>query len=206
MKSVGSYIKASRKAQKISFDALSEETKIKKEFLEAIEKEKWHKLPEFPAVLGFVKNIAAVLGIDKDKAVALLRRDYPPQKLFVNPQPDLKEGLRLGPKFVFALGVLFVLFLVGSYLVYQYYSFNRPPELTVSSPQAGETVLHGDIEVLGITSREAAVKINNQPATVNSDGSFQAIIEVTTQTEAIVVHAVSRSGKEAVVEIPIDVE
>ncbi len=206
MKSIGSYIKAGRKLKKMSLEELAEETRIKKEFLEAIEKEKWHSLPEFPVVRGFVKNIAVAVDIDRDKAVALLRRDYPPQKLPVNPQPDLKEGFRLGPRVTFAVGVLAVILFVGSYLGYQYYSFNRPPELNVTTPQTGQIFSQGNIEVIGKTNKEAAVKVNNQPAIVNKDGSFQTVIEVTNQTEVVVVRAVSRSNKETTVEVSINVE
>jgi len=206
MKSVGTYLKAARKAKKMSFSELEEQTKIKKDFLEAIEKEKWQKLPEFPVVMGFVKNIATTLELDRDKVAALLRRDYPPQKLPVNPQPDLKEGFRWGPRITFALGILAVLVLVVGYLSYQFYSFNKPPELVVGMPEPGEVVSEGDLEVMGQTSSEASVRVNNQPAVVTDNGKFQTTIEVTKTTDKIVVRALSRSNKETTVEVPITVE
>jgi len=206
MKSIGSYLKSARKAKKISLVELEEETKIKKEFIDAIEKENWHRLPEFPVVRGFVKNIATILELDREKSVALLRRDYPPQKPPVSPEPDLKVGFRWGPRITFLLGVLSVILLIVSYLLYQYFSFNRPPELTVTAPVFGSTVSEGDVEVIGVTDPQASVRVNNQPAIVNEDGNFETIIEVTKDTNIISIQAVSRSNKETTVEIPITVE
>ncbi len=206
MKSIGSYLKSVRKAKKISLNELAEETKIKKEFIDAIEKESWQHLPEFPVVRGFVKNIATALELDRDKTTALLRRDYPPQKPSVSPELDLKEGFHWGPRTTFLLGVLSITLLIVSYLLYQYFSFNQPPVLSVTAPTAGSTLPEGDIKVIGTTNPQASVRVNNQPAIVDEEGNFETVIEVTKETNIISVRAVSRSDKESKVEIPIIVE
>jgi cytoskeletal protein RodZ len=57
MNSIGKILKNARIKKKLSLSSLSDKTKIKRDFLDAIEKEEWEKLPEFPVVLGFVKSI-----------------------------------------------------------------------------------------------------------------------------------------------------
>ena len=75
MKTIGESIKSARTRKKISRAKLEEETKIKKEFIEAIESEEWSNLPEYPVVRGFVRSIAQTLKVDTRKMLALLRRD-----------------------------------------------------------------------------------------------------------------------------------
>ena len=77
MKTAGEIIKEARVKKKYSRARLESETKIKKEFIEALEQEDWARLPEYPVVSGFVKNIADALSLDRSRITAVLRRDYP---------------------------------------------------------------------------------------------------------------------------------
>ena len=58
MLSIGELLKQGRLKKKISLVKLEEKTKIKKEFISAIEREEWANLPDYPTVLGFVKTLA----------------------------------------------------------------------------------------------------------------------------------------------------
>lgn len=98
MITIGKFLHAERVLRKISLEAVERKTKIKSEFVEALEDENWSKLPEFPVVLGFVKNIAKTYDIDVNKAVALLRRDYPPKIVSVDPKPPALKRFVWGPK------------------------------------------------------------------------------------------------------------
>ena len=89
MKTIGKFLKEARIRKGYSLSQLEDDTKIKKTFIEAVEKENWASLPDFPVTLGFVKNIAKYLGADERTAVAILKRDYPPQNLSINPKPDV---------------------------------------------------------------------------------------------------------------------
>jgi cytoskeletal protein RodZ len=57
MRSIGQVLKEARVKRKLSRGQLAEKTKIKKEFIVAIEKESWEDLPELPVVCGFLKKI-----------------------------------------------------------------------------------------------------------------------------------------------------
>jgi transcriptional regulator with XRE-family HTH domain len=206
MTSVGEYLKRERKRYKYSLAELSRNTKIRRTYIEYIEKESWEKLPEFPVVQGFVKSISTHLGIDKKQAVALLRRDYPPKKLSINPKPDVSDKVKWNPKLAFTVGVFGVVFLVFGYLVYQYFNFTAPPNLVLERPREGEKVLVSQLVVEGVTDPDATVKVNNQPILVDEDGSFFGEIEVFEGTKEVVAISRSRAGKEEVVERTINVE
>lgn len=199
MKSIGDYLKEARIRKKYSKVKVEAETKIKKEFIEAIEDENWELLPEFPVVVGFVKSIAQILGLNQNQVLAFLRRDYPPKKVNINPKPDLMSKFSWSPKLTFFAVIIFILLSVFTYLGYQYFNFIRPPNLQVISPKEGQIVTTNEVKVLGKTTSEAVVKVNNQPVLVDEDGNFSTTIDIFAGTEEIEVKAISRSGKETVI-------
>lgn len=206
MKTIGETLKEARIAKKYSLDDLSEETKIKKEFLRFIEANRWEKLPASTVVSGFVKNMASSLNLSRDKVMAMYRRDYPPRMGMINPKPDVEKRVGWSPRLTFFLGVGAVVLLVAGYLGFQYYKFSRPPKLTVVSPKQGETVREERLRVIGETDMEATVSVNNQPVYLDEEGKFSEEIEVNEDMKAVKVKAVSRAGKETVVEIPVVVD
>lgn len=199
MKTIGQYLRESRKEKKLSFEDLTSKTKIRREFLMAVEKEDWEKLPEFSVVSGFVKNMADAVGLNREQAVALLRRDYPPKAskpAQVNPKPEVPREFRVGPQLTFILGVGAVIVAIVLYLVFQYMNFMRPPMLTVASPEENVVVLSDELQVSGKTDPNTTVIVNTQPALVDDGGNFTTIIEVTERMTNVEVRAISRAGKE----------
>jgi cytoskeletal protein RodZ len=199
MRTIGLALKEARERKRYSLGHLEELTKIKKVFLASLEKEEWTLLPEFPVVVGFVKNITKFLEMDERGAVALLRRDYPPKKLSINPKPDVSDKFTWSPKFTFLVGTGIIIALLLGYLGVQYIRFISPPPLRVTAPTENQIVKQTKLEVNGKTSSDATVKINNQPVLVSDEGEFSAEIGIFAGTKEIIVQAISRSGKETVV-------
>jgi transcriptional regulator with XRE-family HTH domain len=196
MKSVGEVVKEVRSKKKLSQKQLEEKTKIKKEFIEALESSNWNELPEYPVVTGFVKNIAGALGLKEEKLTALLRRDYPPKNLRVNPKPEPREKFKWSPRLTFLSIVGILLLSVLIYLGISYFNFIRPPLLEVQEPIEGQLVAGDLLAVKGKTNPEAFIEVNNQPVLVEESGYFETEIEVSNDTNEVVVIAKSRSGKE----------
>lgn len=199
MTNVGTVFKQVRRQKELTLNEVEEQTKIKAEFVGAIEKISWNKLPEYAVVAGFVKNLATFYGLDRSKMLALLRRDYPPKDLPINPQPDLEDRkIVWQPRFTFFIGVFLIILVVVGYLGYQYYLFTRPPRLEIFVPNENQIVYLESLTVTGKTTQDSSVKVNNQPALVGSDGTFKAEILVDENTQSVEIKAVSRSGKETV--------
>jgi cytoskeletal protein RodZ len=199
MKTIGEILKSARVSKKYSLNYVADLTKIKAAFIDAIERHKWEKLPPFPTVLGFVKSLATSLGVDSNMAVAVLKRDYPPQKLNINPKPDVSSKFIWSPKLTFAIGVGAILLVVLGYLVFQYLHFVSPPDLTIDSPKDNQIVTGNSVLVFGKTETDAKIIVNNQPVLVTDDGKFSVSMGVTKDTKEINVKAISRSGKETTV-------
>lgn len=195
MKTIGKALKDARIKKKYSLSAVEDSTKIKKVFIEALEKEDWEALPEFPVVAGFVKNISAYLEIDQQSLMALLRRDYPPKSLPVNPKPDVGREFHWSPKLTFVVGVAIFITLILGYLGFQYIEYVSPPELSLQTPVEGQLVENREIIVSGKTDPEATVKVNNQTVLVDDKGDFTIELEISEKTSEIEVVATARSGK-----------
>ena len=195
MRSLGNTIKDKRKLESISLSDLERETKIRKDFLEAIEEGMWEKLPEYPVVQGFVRSIAHVVNTDEELFLALLRRDYPKKDIRIAPKPDVKNKFIWSPKWTLLAGVLFVSLIIIGYLGYQYKQFVSPPQLVVTNPKEDEVLTKDVYTVEGKTSPDATVIINNQPTLINDDGSFTEEVEISKETKEIDIKATSRAGK-----------
>lgn len=200
MKSIGELFKQQRLKKKLSLVKLEQKTKIKKEFISAIENQDWKMLPDFSTILGFVKTLADRLGIREERAVSLFKRDYPPQEVVnPNPKPAVSDKFTWSPKITFWLTFTAVFLMIFSYLVVQYRKFVSPPLLEVTKPKQNQMIFERKVFVEGKTDGESVITVNNQPVLTTSEGDFQTEIIVTEETTEILVKAVSRSGKETVI-------
>lgn len=206
MRSLGKTIKDTRRNLELTRRDLERHTKIRPEFLKAIEDGAWDKLPEFPVVQGFVRSIAHVLDMDESLALALLRRDYPKTNTPIAPKPDVKNKFIWSPKWTLITAALLVTLIIVGYLGFQYKQFVSPPELVILRPKEEEVITKSIYIVEGITTADATVSVNNQPTLVSDTGAFKTEIEISRETREIVIKAASRSGKETEVRRKVEVK
>lgn len=206
MKTIGQIIGSARKDKNYSFQRLEEITKIKVSFIEAIENERWQDLPSFPTVLGFVKSISSALNLDEKMAAAVLKRDYPPKKLSINPKPDISDKPAWNPKLTFVLGISAVVLVILGYLGFQYKKFVSPPQISLESPVSDQIVKGNSVLVFGTTDPDVKITVDNQPVIVDENGKFSESIGISPDTKEIVVVAQSRSGKTTTISRKIQTE
>jgi cytoskeletal protein RodZ len=206
MNTIGQIIKVARVKKKLSFKKLEEATKIRASFIKAIEEENWDLLPTFTTILGFVKSLSTTLEVDQNMAVAVLKRDYPPKKLNINPKPDALSRFSWSPKLTFAIGMIAVILIVLGYIGFQYAKFISPPGLIVDSPKENQLVKGNSVLVFGSTDSDVKITVNNQPVLVDTDGKFSVSLGITGTTKEIDIIATSRSGKMNKIERKISVQ
>lgn len=82
----GQRLRDERLKQGLSLEEIEEETKIRKYYLEALEKENFRALPPQVYASGFVKRYAAMLGLDEQEMVREFKeRAYGPEE---EPEPE----------------------------------------------------------------------------------------------------------------------
>lgn len=202
MTNAGNILREARIASRKTITDISETTKIKEKFLEALETSCWEVLPNFSIAQGFARNFAQAVGVSPELVVALLRRDFPQTQI-----TQIREGVSLKPQSIWTpattlmVVVAATLILLGAYLGNQYMQFAAPPALQVRGVEAKD----GALLVSGFTSPNATVEVNGRKVLVDSDGNFRVEIqEYELMNSQIQIQAVSRSGKKTVVSKKID--
>ncbi len=78
--SLGSLLRRSREERHIDLDEAASATRIRRNYLEALENEEWSKLPSQVFVKGFLRSYAEFLGLDKEMVRNCYLRTSPSQK------------------------------------------------------------------------------------------------------------------------------
>ena len=206
LKTIGQILKKSRLEKKYSTENLEKITKIKLSFIEAIEDNDWEKLPSFSTVLGFVKSISNALDLEESAMVSFLKRDYIPKTESVTPKPDITNKIWFSPRLAFIISIVTLVFVLSGYLISQYIKFSSAPNVNLQGPTENQIVENGKVIVFGKTDADVKIIINNQPIIVDDEGKFSINLDVSANTNEIIVKGVSRSGKETVVRRKIEVK
>ena len=88
---LGAYLKRERELRRISLSELSEQTRIKSEYLEAIEADRFEKIPGMTFARGYLKAYASYVGLNPEEV--LLRFEGLLKKLCVSPVTGSGIGL-----------------------------------------------------------------------------------------------------------------
>src|ERR1051326_7290810 len=84
---VGQRLQQERIKKGLSIDEIARATKIRPNFISALEKGNYKKLPSSAYVQGFIKNYAEYLGLPKKEILALFRREFD-EREFIGVLPE----------------------------------------------------------------------------------------------------------------------
>lgn len=209
MERISDLLKKKRLDRDLTLENIARETKIKKEFLHAIEEGNFQSLPSENYALGFVKNYSKFLGIPLTKAMPLFRREHK-SKHSMSIVPEFRETASRFNKKLFLNSRTFVVALIVSvfaiYVFFQYSSLVFAPKLTITNPQDGSTVKTNVVEVSGKTDPYAQVSVNGEEVYVSLSGTFRKSIYSFSGNNEIEIIAKNRFGKESRREINIKVK
>lgn len=210
MKTVGEILKETREKKQINLSEVEKVTKIRKHFLEALEKNDFSEIAEATVVRGFIKNYAEFLGLSSRDLLAIFRRDFIEDKKGQILPRGVYEPL-YQPKFswtpkltiIFSVAALFLVLTV--YLSFQLFGLLAAPSLEIYSPKNRESVKETEIKIQGKTSPDATVSINGEMILVSPSGSFEKNVTLSSGENKILIEATSRRGKKRVKEIIVKV-
>jgi transcriptional regulator with XRE-family HTH domain len=206
MKTVGQILKEARVKKGLSFEEIEKEIKIRAKYLKSIEKDDFKQIPGGMVVAkGFIKNYGEHLGLSSKNLLAVFRRDFGgEEKGLVLPRgiyrPLGKIGFAWTPKTTIIAGFLFFIFFFILFLGYQFFLYFSPPKLKVTSPLPNQVFMTSMIEVKGQSDQGAAVYVNGDLVSLDEQGNFSTPVSLKLGENTILVEAVSRRDKKAVVE------
>ena len=137
----GQRLKEERLKQGLTLDEVSQNTKIRKTFLDAIEKSEYERLPASTFAQGFVRNYTQFLGLAENEVIPLFRREFDEERVF----RVLPEGVatdfpisRIKKSQLILIPLLFLI--VIFYLVFQYKDAIVNPSVNIQSPKENQII------------------------------------------------------------------
>jgi cytoskeletal protein RodZ len=203
MKTTGQILHAARIDKKLDVEDVSRITRIRPQFIKALEADNYGDLPSATTTRGFIRNYAKFLGLNPEHLLAIFRRDFIENRQGqivprgvaepVNP-PSLWT-----PKTTIIAVVTLIFTVFGSYLFYQYRLLTGPPSLSVTSPSGDISLAQATVEVVGQTNPEAAVYVNGQLISLDKGGKFFFRLPLQPGPNQISVTAVAKSGRQSTI-------
>ena len=202
---------AAREAKGVDLLRAERETKIRRQYLSAMERGAWEELPPGVYARGFIRNYAIYLGLDPDEALAAWGRergDVTTEPAIVVPRPieAPRRGLVLGPGIIVAALVTLAALSIVAYIGFQLLRFSEPPPLKVIDPPTavtevaeetssytlrGTTVANGEVTVRAPGREDLRI-----PA--GGDGSWRTVVDLRRGENRFVVSATDpTTGKAA---------
>lgn len=86
---IGQRLKKQREARYLSLEKASEDTRIRKVFLQALESDDYSVMPSAAQGRGFLRNYADYLGLNVDEMIAEIQRNAPPPGEVIGPLPEV---------------------------------------------------------------------------------------------------------------------
>jgi len=196
MKTAGDLLKEKRLIKELSLEEVAAKTKIKAEYLQAIEDSRFDALPSETFAKGFLRNYATFLHLNGDTIVAMFRRDFTANEKGEIIPRGLVEPVNTKPKFFTVNLILTTIAVVAflSFLGFELISWWSYPKLSLLQPQNGDT--YGEkVTFKGQTVSDATVKVDGQQVIVDGSGQFTLDIVYTAGTHTILTTATNRQGK-----------
>jgi len=217
-KNISSILKERRIARNLSVEQIAELTKIRAEYLYALEDGDFGKFPSEVYLKGFLKNYAKFLGVSSHEAVALYRREniVTPEKKQNEFFKKIKESGRnfvITPNKIIAASIGVIIIIILFYLSSYFGTILKRPAITLTSPirisQDGEYSINveGDsVHLTGTLETNAIFSINGQdisPATVTSfDKTIQLTGGISSQNK-FVIKAVTPFGRDSTITLNV---
>jgi cytoskeletal protein RodZ len=178
MITVGEVLKKQRNNLGKSLEQVALDTKIQLRFLEYIEEDNFDKFDSPVFAQGFIKIYAKYLDLNEDRILAIYRRSVPENSkktefLRETIKREKVTRLNITPKLlIVSLSILFLLGIL-TYIGYQIYQFQSPPQISITTPENDLTVTDESIDVMGVTDSNSSVFVNDKPVEITSNGEFQ---------------------------------
>ncbi len=201
MKTAGDLLKEKRLLKELSLEDVSKKTKIKVEFLEAIENSDYARLPSSTFAKGFLRNYATFLYLNPDTMVAMFRRDFTQNSKGEIIPRGLVEPVNSKPRFFSVSLILTSIAVVAfvGFLGIQLISWWSLPKIKLIQPQNNDT--YGEkVTFKGTADSDATVKVNGQLVILDQNGQFTLDLVFPGGTHSVLVEATNRQGKSTLVE------
>lgn len=199
MKTAGQILQSARQNKKLELDDVARITRIRPQFLVAIEADDYSQLPSGTVAKGFIRNYSEFLLLSPENVLAAFRRDFVENKLGqIVPRAladPVSQQAFWTPRATIIAAVVLVFTVFGGYLIYQYWVLTGPPPLQITQPKQGQVSSESTILIEGQTDPEATISVGGQLVALDKGGQFSFRVPLTSGENHISIVATSKSGK-----------
>lgn len=180
---LGDLLKSKRQKLGLNIPQVSENTRIPRKLIEALEESNYDIFSSEVYLKGFLKNYAKFLGIDQQKAFAIYRREREKckEQTLDDAQKPIRESKTIitPGKLVFIFTILIIL-TVATFIVIQVNKIVQPPILELIEPVEGlapnelyTTINSDSINLAGKVEVGSKLLINGSEVTTNNLQEFR---------------------------------
>lgn len=195
---IGERLLQARKKMGISLEDASKNTKIRIEFLSALEHGDYNKLPSGTYVVGFLRNYADFLNLPTKETIALFKREFDERehlgvlpKSFTNPYSS-SFSIRIGNfGLIISLGIIFII----AFIIFEYKAAFINPQISITIPKENSVISSQTLMVKGKTDVNTIVSINSQQTLIDASGNFSKTISILPSDKTITIKAVNSFGR-----------
>jgi len=198
MLSVGGILQKQRINKGLTLLQVEKYTKIREQFLKAVEENDWNFFTSKIYIKGIIKNYSRFLDLDEDKMLAFFRREYEKNEVVKFKRKvsssflisDTKKYITL-----FLIGI-FVFFII--YFALQLKVFMSPPKVVLLSPTAQTFKRVDKIKIIGKTDKESSILLFGERIYQNKEGIFELDFPLTTNKNELILEVTGANGKKTI--------
>ena len=200
MQTAGELLRKKRQEKNLTLDQVEKAIKVKKKFLELLEKNSFEEFSSEVYAGGFIKNYSEFLGLSSERILAIFRRQFrEKEKPSLFEKTDKEPFFKITPQRIKWGLVLILLLLFFGYLFRQYQFLIGGPSLVIFEPGENAVVHQDRIVIKGKTDVDAKVFINNEEIYPSEKGEFSQEILLSEGTNQVTIFAENQTEKKTTV-------
>lgn len=198
----GTYLRQMREQKGLTLDKASQDSKIIKKILQALEQEDYQNLPPSPYLEGLIKDYARYLRLNEEKVLALYLKNKK-NSTTSDASFSHKESVKSVLPFSQIVAHFLQFFLLGLFLVYcgwELSQFLLPAKITLFTPTPNFVASNPDLEIKGQVKRAKSLFLQGQEIRFDQRGFFQEQLRLVEGLNTLELKAFNPLGKETTLE------
>lgn len=197
---VAEQLRRTRQSNNLSLQEVSKKLNIKIEYLDALEKNQYNKLPKGVYGKTFLREYCDFLGLDYKSLVKKLEKNSPSSRGDVFERKVVSKRQLITLPLVIRNAIIGVLIISClAYLVFLLRDMVSPPFLEIDHPPSDFITNEATINIMGRSEPESEVIINGQSVLLDTAGEFSREIFLRPGLNQIVITASKKYSQSATV-------
>jgi len=206
--SCGAYLKNVREQKGITLEKASQDSKIVRTLLEAIEQDNYQKLPPPVFLKGMIKKYAHYLHLDEERILDFYQKsngrkissgteDFLPQNRFAVSRPRLSQVFSLISRQLIKFSILI---LILGYFLFELSQFLLPAQIILYYPPKDLMTSNPNLEISGKVIRSKILYLQEKEINFDEKGLFREQMTLNPGLNTLELKAANSLGRETILQ------